>query len=200
MQNSMQRPGQKPVERATDPIDFAAAFSALRGASRDLSLLPGACPGATHLGLFGQNGVGPYPGSGALWVEFEAGKMNVLNLTLSQLSSISQVNTKGSAVPGKNGTLLLINIVDGGDLAVTPPDFTQNFASYVLWNFPNATSVAVEGRPLWGTIVAPGSHVTVDNVDLRGNVIAREYTQDRNLIDWDRRYLGTFPWETFTPS
>jgi choice-of-anchor A domain-containing protein len=199
MQNSMQRPDQRPVERTADPIDFAAAFSALRSASRDLSLLPGACPDANHLRLFGQNGVGSYTGSGALWVEFEAGRMNVLNLTLSQLTSITQVNQVGSAVPGTNGTLLLVNVVDAGDLSWTPPTFTQNYPNHVLWNFPNASSITVSANPVWGTLVAPGSHVIAD-VDMRGNVIARQYTQDGKVIDWQRRYLGRFPWEAFSPS
>lgn len=199
MQNSMQRPGQQPVERVSDPIDFAASFSALRSATRDLSLLPGDCPDATHLQLRGQNGVGPYSGTGPVWIEYAAGRMNVLNLTLSQLTSMTQFNRIGPGTPGTGGTLLLVNVVDAGDLTWTPPDFTQNYANHALWNFPNAASVTVTGRPLWGTLVAPGADVTADNVDMRGNVIAREYTQDGKVVDWDRRFLGRFPWEAFTP-
>jgi choice-of-anchor A domain-containing protein len=62
-----------------------------------------------------------------------------------------------------------------------------------LFNVPNATSIQVNGV-MWGSLLAPRAAVTTTNVQVRGNVIARSYTQNGDVLDWSRRFLGTFPW------
>lgn len=191
-----QRSGSNPVLRPSSPLDMTTAFSAITTSSRQLLGLPGGCPQSNHLTLLGQNGVGSYPGSGAAWVSFTAGNVNVMNVTMAQLRGITQWNQSGTAQPGVGGTQLVINVVDAGAVDFDAPILgLQNYPKHVMYNFPRATSITVPaGQTLWGSIVAPTASLTANGNDIRGGVIARSLVLTGGVLDVDREYAGVFPW------
>lgn len=183
-----------PVQRTSNPIDFAGAFATLRASSASFSALPGSCPGTTPLQLLGQNGIGTYSGNGPVWARFTPGAVNVFTTTVAELNAMTQWNhANGTSVPGQNETVLVVNITDEGSVTWNPPLGSQNYPEHVLFNFPNATAVQIDGV-LWGSLLAPQAAVTTNNAQIRGNVIARAYTQNGEVLDWNRRFQGVLPW------
>ena len=196
--NSYDQPmtGTNAVGRA-GLVDFATRFTTLRQASASFADLPGSCLGAASLVTKGINGIGAWSGSGPVWLEYQANAVNVFNSTAAQLAGMTNVNRTGASAPGSATTLLVINVTDSGAVQFVPPIWTQNEPRSVLWNFPNATSVVFDG-PVWGSVLAPDAAVTA-NGDLRGNVIAASFTSTAGSLDWDRRFYGVFPWDSWVP-
>lgn len=179
-------------------LDIEAAFAELAVAAESLESLPGTCVGATSLVTKGVNGIGAWSGSGPVWLEYQANKVNVFSTTAAQLAGMTNVNKTGASAPASATTLLVINVADAGAITLTPPIWTQNEPRSVLWNFPNATSITFNG-PLWGSLLAPGAAVRL-NGDMRGNVIADSLVVASGSLDWDRRYYGVLPWDAWVPA
>ncbi|MEQ9164411.1 MAG: choice-of-anchor A family protein, partial [Ilumatobacter fluminis] len=144
------------------PIDFASAFATLRNSSTAMSTLSSAtCATVAEARLRDQNNQGPWPGFGNGNIDLTPGVANVLNIDLATIAALTSVNNESP----NSSTPLIINVVDAGSIVFTPPTWaaTQNAASYVLWNFPNATEITVtSGNTIWGTVFAPFARF-VDN-------------------------------------
>ncbi|MCX6521995.1 MAG: putative Ig domain-containing protein, partial [Actinobacteria bacterium] len=104
-----------------------------------------------------------------------AGRVNVWNLTLAQITAMGNVSgpTNVSAT-----TPLVINVTDAG--TITMPErywgpLQSGTKSAIMWNFPNATAVNVKGV-FYGSLFAPDAAVTIDNVTFEGDVVARTAT------------------------
>ena len=155
------------------PIDFTSAFATLRANSSALQLLsPTACPDSIAIITPGQNGL-----------PLVQGKVNVWNTTLAQLNAIQNLN--GSA-PSSSAPLI-INVTDAGSLNWSPGSYAalQNAvpagASYVLWNFPNATSLNLTGgNALYGDLLAPNASVVdaLGGANINGQVIAANFVHN----------------------
>jgi LPXTG-motif cell wall-anchored protein len=111
------------------------------------------------------------------------GKVNVWNTTLAQLNAIQNLN--GSA-PSSSAPLI-INVTDAGSLNWSPGSYAalQNAvpagASYVLWNFPNATSLNLTGgNALYGDLLAPNASVVdaLGGANINGQVIAANFVHN----------------------
>ena len=169
---------------AGHPFDFAAAFDAFKKTSTALGALPGTCVNAASAVLRDQNNSGPWSGSGNFVLQLTSGKVNVLNLTAAQLNAMT-----GTAVGASNSatasTPLIINVTDQGPVSFTVPNFPQNYPRSVIWNFPNATSVAFAGA-LWGSLYAPFSTIAL-SADVRGVVIGNKVTGTGGVADWSNR-------------
>lgn len=205
-QTARQDVGTFPVQRASNPIDFATDFTALEQISTELSWLPGDCEGATHVVMYASDGsttpfAAPASGSAVAWVKFELDKANILNISKDELQKISQwhESSTSSVRPGDTpATSLVINITDEGDLGTFNPVLDlQNYPKYVMYNFPNATRIELaSGSKMWGTLIAPHAQVVApDGNDLRGNIVARELTVNGGVIDVGRSFEACFPWD-----
>ncbi|MEZ5217412.1 MAG: choice-of-anchor A family protein [Ilumatobacteraceae bacterium] len=184
--------GTMGVERA-GLVDFGDAMAKLRQASSALTGVVGVCTDAAALVTYGSSGGAPWSGSGDVWIELAAGSLNVFDTSLAQMASIVNANFASTSAPIQANTAILVNVTDAGALNFTPPLWTQSIPAFVMWNFPNATSITLNG-PMWGTIFAPFADVTAHS-DLRGNVVAQTLTVTGGSMDWDRRYTGIFPWD-----
>ncbi len=118
---------------------------------------------------------------GKLRITLQANKINVWNITRTQLS-YSEINFAHGVVPSAS-TPLIINVVpdsptdDGTTFA--PPKFTGNpddsyFARHVLWSFTGFSTVKLTGsEPMGGAIFAPEADVIYDRDNpLRGQILA----------------------------
>lgn len=151
-------------------IDFAGIFVDLAATSRAL----GYClPNARVVGSTNPR----------LELDGDAGSARqvVLAVDASQLSSIG-VLTLGYT-PSRD-LPLVINVRGNGHVSWTPTELSpasRQLGRYVIWNFPDATSVAIAAQPsrqVHGTILAPNAEVTNRNqANLVGSVIARGFTQ-----------------------
>ena len=70
-------------------------------------------------------------------------------------------------------------------VSFTAPNFLQHYPKYVIWNFPNASSVSFSGT-LWGSLYAPFATVTL-NGDVRGVVVANAAVAKSGVTDWNQR-------------
>jgi choice-of-anchor A domain-containing protein len=168
------------------PFDFTAAFNAYLKSSAAMAALPGSCANAVPVQLLDQNGVGPWSGSGNFQLKLTPGKTNVWNMTETQLQGWGASNNNGADRPSAT-TALIINVTSA-DHAVTfaAPGWIQNTeAKYVLWNFPDATSVTFTNA-LWGTLFAPQASFTM-NADVRGVVVAASLNGVTGVADWSQR-------------
>lgn len=102
-----------------------------------------------------------------------SGRVNVLNLTLAQVTAMN--NVAGPVFPGPD-TPLVINVTDSG--SVTFPvrywDVLKDPTSvgWILWNFPNATSVSIT-QSFYGSLLAPSAAVTMTDVNVAGEVVTK---------------------------
>ena len=143
---------------------FASTFSSLRASAASMAALdPATCPAIARPTV--TQAYGNYT------VTLVAGKVNVWNLTLAQITAMS--NVSGPTNPDAT-TSLVINVTDGGSVAVPARYWTpiqQGAANAILWNFPNATAVSV-GNGFAGTLFAPNAAVSIQNIQLHGDVVA----------------------------
>lgn len=95
---------------------------------------------------------------------------NVFALSMADLADpLDQLEVK-IVVPA-NSTVV-INVTGSGDLATF--DVTGADPSYVLWNFPSASTLTVKNIAFQGSILAPQADVSVYDCDMIGSVIARD--------------------------
>lgn len=167
------------------PIDFAAAFDGFRKTSAGFAGLPGTCVDAAAAVLRNANDNGPYPGSGNFVIHLTANKLNVINMATADLAGLASGSANGGSDSATHVAPLLINVTDSGAINFSAPTFTQNYPQYVIWNFPNATSVNITGV-LWGSLYAPNSAVQL-GADIRGIVIAKNIQANPQATDWNQR-------------
>ena len=146
-------------------FDTASAFADFRTSSSSIAVLdPATCPAIaapTVTSAFGN-----------YTLTLVSGRLNVWNLTLAQITAMGNVNGPTNA---NATTPLVINVTDSGTITLPARYWTplQNGTkSAIMWNFPNATALNVSGS-FYGSMLAPNASVTIDNVTIEGDVVAR---------------------------
>lgn len=153
-----------PVQPAA--FGFGGAFTSLRStSSRIAALTPAACP------AIATPSVSVAYGNHTLTLTSNA--VNVWNLTIADIETIH--NLDAAVRPGGN-TKLVINVVDKGAVTLPVRYWTAlmdpTAPGSVMWNFPNATSVTIT-QSFVGSLLAPNSAVTMYDVGVTGDVVAK---------------------------
>lgn len=175
IEGTVQQPAAD-VPRMADPsvLDFGASFGVYRSLSADL----GTCPATTVLtDEDGEPLATPVAEGASAHVPITAGRTNVLTVSAADLDALALLTFDD--VPGP-GTPLVVNVT-GTTFDGTVPNLanlTSANAPFVLWNFPEATSVHVSGADaIEGTLYAPRADLRWDvTQNIEGNVIAASFT------------------------
>ena len=124
---------------------------------------------------------------------------NVLQMSTTDLAHLSEItftNQPNASTP------LVVNVTGAaysGNIA-KPPGVSGSQAPYILWNFPQATSIVVNGgASIEGTIYAP--HAALNwrpSQNIEGNVIAASFTHGptTGIRGTRPRELHDFPFAT----
>lgn len=147
-------------------FDFAGAFAALRKTSTALGgLTPATCPSINAPTLA--------EAYGNHTITLRSGMVNVWNVKLAELERINNLDT--NVVPG-GSTELIINVLDSGSVALPVRYWSAlkdpTSSDSVIWNFPNATSVAIT-QSFTGSLLAPNAAVRMYDVNVAGDVVAK---------------------------
>lgn len=130
-------------------------------------------------------------------VTLVAGATNVLNVTAAQLAALPSLTFNGP--PPSAQSPLLIN-VSGSAYAGPIPNLAGVSgvnAPYMLWNFPDATTVDITGNhSVEGTLYAPIADVNWQSTaNVEGNVIASNFTYGSVAAPTAPRELHDFPFD-----
>ena len=186
--------GQSPDsigEPVGDLIDIPGAFSQYR----DLTSEMAACAQT----VVPRNANGdplddPIPAGSNVYLTLTAGQTNVLNLTTEELATLGQFTFTGQ--PPAPGTPLLVNITGGSYTGTWPNQagISGTNAPYILWNFPDATTVTVTGGDsVEGTLYAPNADLTWQATNnLEGNVIAESLVHGPGALGGGLRGFDDF--------
>jgi choice-of-anchor A domain-containing protein/uncharacterized repeat protein (TIGR01451 family) len=163
----------------SDPVDFGAAFTDLR--ARSTAWASATTNGTVVDGVTGGNPAYVLTGTDP--------QLNVFTMTAAQLGSGKHL---GYDVPA--GSAILVNVLDTA-VTITGQMWVKQAGSFqqandtvmaswpgVLWNFPNATSVAINLGSAWGgSVLAPKAALSVGagTGHTIGQLIARSLTSDR---------------------
>lgn len=157
-----------------DLLDIAGAFDLYRGTTAQLALC---MPTIDLTDSTGAAIAPPYPvgGSGAL--RLVPGQTNVFEIAADDLARLGEISfPDGGPSPD---TPLLVNVTGDTFLGTTPnlAGIGSPNAPYILWNFPEATSVTVTGGDsIEGTLYAPNALLNWQiTQNIEGNVIAAEF-------------------------
>ncbi|MGX7680317.1 collagen-binding domain-containing protein [Jatrophihabitans sp. DSM 45814] len=178
-------------------IDVAGAF----GLYRQLTVQLAGCPQTTQL-TDPNGGTSPIPqpyASGARGrLTLTPGQTNFLQMSTQDLANLSEMTFTNQPTAQ---TPLVINVT-GTAFSGNLPNLagvSGAQAPYILWNFPQATSIAVNGgATIEGTIYAPNANLNwrpTQNVE--GNIIANAFTHGPTLAQQTApRELHDFPFNT----
>jgi choice-of-anchor A domain-containing protein len=163
------------VARMADPavLDFAESFATYRSLSSSL----GSCAATTILRDATGAPLTLPPAQGATaTVELRAGVTNVLTVAGDDIAALSLLTFDGLPSPDSP---LVVNVTGSSFEGKVPnlANLTPAQAPFVLWNFPEASSVHVTGADaLEGTIYAPRAALRWDvTQNIEGNVIAASF-------------------------
>ncbi|MFJ4893817.1 collagen-binding domain-containing protein [Streptomyces sp. NPDC088788] len=159
-------------------MDFTSLFSTYRDRSDTMA----GC--ATNVTLLDGNG-NPLPDQSSIppgsdiKIALTEGRTNVLRLTGEHLNNIGVLTFLD---PPTSSTPLLIDVdttATGGEFTWHTPTMagvSGDQAPYILWNFPDATSITIaDGDEVEGTIYAPRATLTdLDASNIEGDIITRE--------------------------
>ncbi|MBT1669097.1 choice-of-anchor A family protein [Curtobacterium flaccumfaciens pv. flaccumfaciens] len=164
------------VPTTADPsvLDFASSFARYRSLSADL----GTCPVTTVLhDAAGAPLPTPIAPGTAAYADVQPGVTNVLTVDAEDLDALDLLTFDG--LPGP-GSPLVVNVTGTTFDGSVPnlANLTNAHAPFVLWNFPDATTVHVTGADvLEGTIYAPRADLRWDvTQNVEGNVVAASFT------------------------
>ncbi|WP_167880272.1 collagen-binding domain-containing protein [Nocardioides guangzhouensis] len=155
-------------------IDMDGAFALYR----DLTQQMAACPATVSLtDANGNPTPRPVPPGTSARFELAEGQTNVLMLSATELDNLAELTFVDQPTAS---TPLLVNVT-GSSFDGTVPNLAGiggAQAPYILWNFPDASSVTVTGgASLEGTIYAPDADVVwAPTQNIEGNVIAASFT------------------------
>ncbi len=184
---------------AAAPIDYSAAFVELQACSDLLASLPDGCSGcAAFVDLETSNGKvwpGTASGNNNPTLKIRKDVANVLNMTEQNLIEMAGGQIKLEPQDLKTDWPLVINVATGANVTFQPPDIQAggNTPIYIIWNFPNATTVNIVGRTMRGTIFAPYAAVT-SNQSIEGGVVAKKFTMSGSTLNDVRAFDGRFIW------
>jgi choice-of-anchor A domain-containing protein len=175
IEGTTRQPGSS-VPTMADPsvLDFASSFARYRSLSADL----GTCPVTTvlHDAAGAPLGTPLAPGTAA-YADVQPGVTNVLTVAAEDLDALDLLTFDG--LPGP-GSPLVVNVTGTTFDGSVPnlANLTNAHAPFVLWNFPDATTVHVTGADvLEGTIYAPRADLRWDvTQNVEGNVVAASFT------------------------
>ena len=140
---------------------------------------PSTCAGIVYPQFYEQNN---NPNN---WVlHLSKNKVNVLNVTSSQLASIKSVTGPQDA---SSDTPLIVNVTDVGPVTI-PTTWWEQWQdgdwSSIIWNVPNSTSVTLTtNSTLYGSLYAPSAAVSMANVQIDGDVVAASLTTNGGAIN-----------------
>ncbi|AWB85263.1 choice-of-anchor A family protein [Mycetocola zhujimingii] len=185
-------PTQVSTAVGTDLIDIPGAFTAYRGLTTQLAQCT---PNATLTDDAGTPLTSPIAPGTRGHLSLTPGVTNVLNIPASDLEALSELVLDSQ--PAED-TPLLVNISGQTFNGSIPnlPGATSAQAPYILWNFPEATSVTVAGGDsLEGTIYAPTANLSWQvTQNIEGNVIAAQFTHGTPAIPGGApREVHSFP-------
>jgi choice-of-anchor A domain-containing protein len=175
IEGTVQQPAAS-IPTTADPsvLDFGASFARYRSLSADL----GTCGATTTL----QDASGaplrtPVAPGTAAYADVRPGVTNVLTVDAADLDALNLLTFDG--LPGPSSPLV-VNVTGTAFDGSVPnlANLTNAHAPFVLWNFPQATTVHVTGADvLEGTIYAPRADLRWDvTQNVEGNVIAASFT------------------------
>lgn len=143
------------VIRQGTAIDFAAAGSQLEALSSQLAALP-------------QQGIVTIPPWNAISLDGTNPERNVFYLTAAELQATSSVTIR---VPA--GSTVVVN-VSGTAPVMQYFGFTLDGATAerIVWNFPQATSLTMQGVGVQGSVLAPRAAVQFNNGVIHGTLVA----------------------------
>ena len=157
---------------STAQLNIAAAFTRYDQLTQEMA----DCP--TTVQLTNVQGVPlpqPIPPGSQGRLTLTPGMTNVLTLSASDLDNLTEIGFLNNITPSAD-TPLLVNVTGTSFNGSTPnlPGAGSASAPYMLWNFPDMSSITVTGGDsLEGTIYAPGASVVwAPTQNIEGNVIA----------------------------
>jgi choice-of-anchor A domain-containing protein len=177
-------------------INIAGAFTQYRQLTSDLAQC------AANVVLTDPNGGSnpvprPYSSGSRGRLTLTPGQTNVLEMStqdLANLSEITFVNQPSASTP------LVVNVTGASYNGNTPnlAGIGGANAPYILWNFPQATSVVVTGgATIEGTIYAPNAALNWrPSQNIEGNVIAAAFTHGPSALGRSVREVHDFPFAT----
>jgi choice-of-anchor A domain-containing protein/uncharacterized repeat protein (TIGR01451 family) len=160
------------------PVNFTSAFASLKTNSTNLAQCQGVAlvtenaNGDLLTNISGQN----------LYLDLPANpttaKPRIWNVSGTDLNAINELNLRFTPTASEP---LIVNVSTG--TAFTWNVKNQNVSGtmkYIIWNFPNATTLNIEGNAtIEGSILAPNAAVvkTVNQSNIEGQLIAQTYNQ-----------------------
>ncbi len=171
---SRQSPDSIETPVPDDLIDIAGAFAQYRTLTTEMA----GCQNTVTLDdARGDPITRPVGPGDQAYVELVPGQTNVLELTTGELGDLSSLTFRD---PPTANTPLLVNVI-GGIYTGNIPNLagvSGSQAPYMLWNFPQASSIVVTGgATIEGTIYAPNASLEWrPTLNIEGNVIATEFS------------------------
>ena len=166
---------------ASNPIDFAAAFTDLR--SRSASWAAVAANGTAD--VVNSDVTGTSLGGNVLWLRGSDAQINVFSVTPAQLTGIKatfiDVPAGSTALINVSGTTVTVNgevrYKSGGTYRQADDAPVADAVARTIWNFSTATSVKLNtGSAFGGTVLAPNAAVEAVNLGHNnGQVIAASF-------------------------
>ena len=175
-------------------IDIPSAFTTYRGLTQQMA----GCPANVNL-VDDQGNIlpRPIPDGARGRLTLTPGRTNVLTLSstdLRHLSEITYTNQPTASTP------LLINVTGTSYLGNIPNQagVSGNQAPYILWNFPDATKIVVNGgATIEGTLYAPSATLTwIPSQNIEGNIIAAAFNHGLPGLRAGLREIHDFPFST----
>lgn len=158
----------------TELLDLPGAFGLYRDTTAQLSLCT---PTVDLTDTAGAAITPPYPAGSSGALRLVPGQTNVFEIAAEDLARLGEISfPDGGPSPD---TPLLVNVTGETYTGTTPnlAGLSSANAPYILWNFPEATSVTVTGGDsIEGTLYAPNALLNWQiTQNIEGNVIAAEF-------------------------
>ncbi|MDR5701672.1 collagen-binding domain-containing protein [Agromyces aerolatus] len=158
----------------TELLDISGAFGLYRDTTAQLAL----CTPTIDLTDQAAEPIAPpYPEGSSGALRLVPGQTNVFEIAADDLARLGEISfPEGGPSPD---TPLLVNVTGETFVGTTPnlAGLSSANAPYVLWNFPEATTVTVTGGDsIEGTLYAPNALLNWQiTQNIEGNVIAAEF-------------------------
>ncbi len=156
-------------------VDFNTAFTAYDQRS---TAMASCSNNVTMTNANGNTLTSPLPAGSQVYLSLSSTGTNVWTVSAADLANVSVLTLRSA--PSASAPLLINVVGTAGTFTWSPPsgpNTTQ--APYVLWNFPDATTVNLAGaNTVEGTIYAPRAFVNHTGAgNTEGNLIANSYAQ-----------------------
>lgn len=174
-------------------IDFDSAFAAYGTRSDAMAN----CPDTVVMTNANGNPLtSPLPPGSQVYLNVSSTETNVWTVNASDLNNIANLTLRGTL---SASAPLVINVVGvHGAFTWNPPSlggFSSTNAPYVLWNFPDTTTLNLTGsNTIEGTVFAPrASLIDLNPGNVEGNVIVDAYQQGGSVGGINGGEVHDFP-------